>query len=97
MQPNTGPAYNGKRYPPKQILEIATNVPVDEFWGGRPSNRIFSNLGFKILKVKSYQDTWKTAAEIAREQGRLKLPVPRVQVLVDRLLAPRWVRLHEDF
>ena len=89
--------YDGKRYPPKRILAIATDVPVQYFWGGEPSNRIFRSLGFDVLKVKSYRRTLKTNSEVAREKRRLKLPVPHVNTLIEKLFAQKWIRLHEDF
>jgi len=89
--------HDGKRYPPKRILAIATGVPVQYFSGGEPSNHIFRNLGFNVLKVKSYRRTLKTPSEIAREERRLKLPVPQVKVMLKSLFAQKWIRLHEDF
>jgi hypothetical protein len=76
---------------------MAASVPVKNFSGGEPSNRIFRNLGFKVLKVKSYRQTLKTPSEIARGELRLKLPVPQVSTLLGKLFAQKWVRLHEDF
>ncbi len=31
---------NGERYPPKRVLSLATNVPVNEFGGGEPVAKI---------------------------------------------------------
>lgn len=88
---------DGKRYPPKRILELATGVPVSKFYGGEPSNRVFRDLGFKVLTVAPNQNTWKTAQEVAAEEVRLKLPVPEMEQLVEGLFSNIWVHLHRDY
>jgi len=88
---------DGKRYPPKRILELATGVPVNKFYGGEPPNRVFRELGFAVLTVAPNQNTWKTAEEIAAEQARLKLPVPKMEQLVEGLFGNVWVQLHKDY
>jgi hypothetical protein len=98
---NSGTLYaveeDGKRYPPKRILELATDVPVRDFYGGEPSNRVFRTLGFDVLTIAPNQHTWKTAEEIAKEKARLKLPIPRVNQLVAGLFDKVWVHLREDY
>jgi hypothetical protein len=32
----------GKRYPPKRILELATGVPRNKFYGGKPSTSVWA-------------------------------------------------------
>jgi hypothetical protein len=88
---------DGKRYPPKRILGLATGVPVNKFNGGEPSNHVFRSLDFEVLKIAPHQHTWKTAKELANEKARLKLPVPRVQTLLSELFRRKWVHLHRDY
>jgi hypothetical protein len=66
----------GKRYPPKRILEIATGVPTNHFYGGKPSNDVFRTLGFHVSTVDS-QIGWKSPEQIAAEQARLQYPFPK--------------------
>lgn len=40
--------HDGERYPPKEILSIASGVPVNDFVGGHSTNRCFQNLGFQV-------------------------------------------------
>ena len=47
--------YEGKRYPPKKILSVATNTHVSEFGGGESSgraNRIVEQQGFEIISLR---------------------------------------------
>ena len=88
---------DGKRYPPKRILELATGVPVSKFHGGEPANHVFRDLDFKVLKVVPSRITWKTAEEIPAEQARLKSPVPKVEQLVEELFSKVWVHLHKGY
>src|SRR5438874_10561143 len=66
----------GKRYPPKRILELATGVPRNQFYGGKPSNDVFLGLGFIITEADSGRGT--NPDEIAKEQAYLKEPIPDV-------------------
>lgn len=98
---DTGTMYaveeDGKRYPPKRLLAIATGVPVGKFYGGERSNKVFQRLRFKVLRIAENQRAWKTAEEIAAEKARMKLPVPRIEKLVDGLFRKKWVPLREDY
>jgi len=100
IEPDSGTIYavedSGKRYPPKRILEIATGVPTNQFYGGKPSNDVFRTLGFYISTVDS-QIGWKSPEQIAAEQARLQLPVPKADDLLAGLLATKWLRLHGDY
>lgn len=58
---------DGKKYPPKRILELATGVPRNKFYGGRPSNAVFNGFGFRIVETENGQ---VSPEEIAREQAR---------------------------
>jgi hypothetical protein len=42
---------NGKRYPPKLVLSLATGVPRSEFFGGQPTNNIFLALNFDVREL----------------------------------------------
>ncbi len=86
----------GKRYPPKRILELATGVPREKFYGGEPSNNVFHSLGFLISKVHPEMG-WITPEEIALEQARLKSPIPNIDELLKDLFASTWLRLHDDY
>ncbi len=43
--------YDGRRYPPKKVISIATGVPVSEFSGGRQSNEYLKSRGFEIIAI----------------------------------------------
>ncbi len=40
--------YDGRIYPPKHILSMATGIPTTEFSGGEQTNRVFRQLGFDV-------------------------------------------------
>jgi hypothetical protein len=84
---------NGKRYPPKRILELATGVPRSKFYGGKPSNDVFYGLGFHVAET---ENGGESPEEIAKEQARLAEPVPDVKHLLQDLFAKSWVRLDDD-
>lgn len=53
-----------KRYPPKRILGDATGLPLTAFSGGDETNRIFRQLGFKVLRIDdraAHLLTWNPA------------------------------------
>jgi hypothetical protein len=85
----------GRRYPPKRILELATGVPRNRFYGGKPSNVVFVGLGFHIVETESIP-SGQTAEEIAKEQARLAEPIPDVNKLLESLFAKSWVRLDDE-
>lgn len=41
-----------RRYPPKQIISIATGVPVSDFSGGTQSNSYLEQRGFEIIEME---------------------------------------------
>jgi len=43
--------HDGLRYPPKQIISMATGVSVGKFSGGRQSNEYLKNRGFEIVPI----------------------------------------------
>jgi hypothetical protein len=85
---------DGKRYPPKRILELATGVPRNQFYGGKPSNDVFLGLGFLITESDSSKGI--NPDQIAKEQARLKEPIPDVNRLVESMFAKKWVRFDDD-
>lgn len=87
---------NGKKYPPKRILELASGIPRNKFSGGQPSNRVFQGLGFHVTRISALVSA-KTGEEIAKEQARLNSPVPDVRTLVQDLFAKTWVDLHGGY
>ena len=40
--------YDGRMYPPKHILSLATGIPTADFNGGEQTNRVFRQLGFDV-------------------------------------------------
>lgn len=42
---------DGKRYPPKKIISIATGLRVSEFSGGNESNDYLKKLGFEVIEI----------------------------------------------
>jgi 5-methylcytosine-specific restriction protein A len=49
--------HEGKRYPPKKVLSIATHVPVRAFHGGREANGVLRSLGFEVVpKAAAHPD-----------------------------------------
>jgi 5-methylcytosine-specific restriction protein A len=43
--------HDGRRYPPKKIVSMATGEPVAKFSGGRSTNSYLTGLGFTIVPV----------------------------------------------
>lgn len=44
--------HEGKCYPPKKIISLATGIPVNSFWGGHPSNSYLKALGFEVIPLE---------------------------------------------
>src|SRR5207244_882162 len=44
--------FNGKRYPPKEIISRATGIGKNEFNGGDESNSYLKALGFEIVRLE---------------------------------------------
>jgi hypothetical protein len=80
---------NRKPYPPKRILELATGVPRNLFYGGKPSNDVFVALGFRIVEPGA-------GGAPKPPDPRLKEPIPDVNRLLEGLFANTWVRLDDD-
>lgn len=45
--------YEGRLYPPKLIISMATGMPVNSFSGGPQSNTYLTKLGFQIVPMRS--------------------------------------------
>ncbi len=45
--------YEGRRYPVKQIVSLATSVPVSSFSGGIEANGFVEKLGFRVVQLRS--------------------------------------------
>ena len=43
---------NGKRYPPKKIISLATGTDVDSFSGGHQSNSYLKAVGFDVIRLE---------------------------------------------
>jgi 5-methylcytosine-specific restriction enzyme A len=43
--------HNGRRYPPKKIISLATGVPVSKFSGGRQSNEYLRQRGMEVVPI----------------------------------------------
>jgi 5-methylcytosine-specific restriction protein A len=53
--------YEGKRYPVKQIISMATEIPVSDFSGGQAAgdaNQFVSGRGFRIVELRRRNPTW---------------------------------------
>lgn len=44
---------NGKRYPPKKIVSLATDAPVNSFSGGDETNEFLSARGFQVDRLRT--------------------------------------------
>ncbi len=80
---------DGKVYPPKRILELATGIPRSKFYGGQPSNDVLRGLGFYIAAGEGGPGS-------AHDLARRAEPVPAVGKLLDDLFKTKWSKLDED-
>jgi 5-methylcytosine-specific restriction protein B len=44
--------YNGRLYPVKKIISLATNTPVNSFSGGNEANKYMDGLGFTVVRLR---------------------------------------------
>lgn len=49
--------YNGRRYPVKKIISLATNTPVNSFSGGDEANRYITGIGFIVVRLRENGET----------------------------------------
>ncbi len=89
--------HDGKRYPPKRLLELATGVSRTRFSGGERTNSVYRGLGFEVLELADGRGLSKTAKELAKEMTRLRSPCPRIDQLLGDLFDREWVELHRDY
>jgi 5-methylcytosine-specific restriction protein A len=45
-------SHDGRLYPPKRVISIATDMPINSFYGGGPSNTYLSARGFVIVALR---------------------------------------------
>lgn len=43
---------NGRLYPPKIVISLATGMPTNTFYGGEPSNSYLRARGFKVIQLR---------------------------------------------
>jgi hypothetical protein len=43
---------NGRLYPPKMVISLATGLPTNTFYGGEPSNSYLRARGFKVIRLR---------------------------------------------
>src|ERR1019366_1380385 len=48
--------YEGRRYPVKKIVSMATNTPVSSFSGGTEANGFVEKLGFRVVQIRQPND-----------------------------------------
>jgi len=51
--------YEGKYYPPKMIISLATGISRDNFSGGKQSNNYLQNIGFKIVELDKQENNYE--------------------------------------
>lgn len=44
--------HDGRLYPVKEIISLATNVPTERFWGGNQSNAYVQKYGFEVTPIE---------------------------------------------
>ena len=49
--------FDGRRYPPKEIISIATGAPTSTFSGGAEANGYLQNLGFPVIGLRVSQNS----------------------------------------
>lgn len=77
---------DGKLYPPKRILSMATGIDVDDFAGGEPTNSRFKDLDFAIVKLSGLEspdeieDAVETSLSIERDlENFLVADLPQIE------------------
>jgi len=67
-------SYQDQLYPPKEIISIATGVPVSKFSGGEQSNSYLRKRGFEVIALShrfpvNYHDTVHSIYEYIKAKG----------------------------
>lgn len=74
---------DGKRYPPKRILSLASRLSFSQFNGGSQTNHVLESLGFVVRELAT-----------APPDPRLSEPIPQAEGLVEALFKKSWFHLH---
>jgi 5-methylcytosine-specific restriction enzyme A len=53
--------HDGRLYPVKKVISMASGVPRGEFSGGAGANGYLQSLGFDVIQVSSGRRGWGTA------------------------------------
>jgi len=66
----------GQLYPPKKVVSLATGIPVGQFIGGPPTNKIFKQLGYAVELLahgaSAIEQTQIPAFELGRAYSRAR-------------------------
>jgi 5-methylcytosine-specific restriction protein A len=73
---------NGQLYPPKQIVSMATGLPVSDFMGGRPTNSYLEQRKFPIVNLAALREPFSL--------------VPAPSFTIGRIY-DRWTEIHEPY
>ncbi len=57
--------HDGRTYPPKRLLELASGASKRTFGGGNTTNSVFKQLGFEVVEVESHQFTTISPTHVA--------------------------------
>ena len=66
--------FNGALYPVKQIISLATELPVSQFSGGEEFNNFVQEYGFEVISLEDKEDD----IEVSSVPGPQSLSTPRV-------------------
>ncbi|MCJ7585827.1 MAG: hypothetical protein MUO30_13800 [Anaerolineales bacterium] len=73
--------YDGRVYPPKHILSMATGIPTSEFNGGEQTNRVFRQLDFDVENKGDFLDS-----DFLDSKRRRTMPDARLTAITNALL-----------
>jgi hypothetical protein len=63
--------HDGRWYPPKKIIALATGEPVSEFSAGRASNDFLTQRGFQIIRLPTWTGTERSTPTVPFKVGRV--------------------------
>jgi len=97
-EPNAGRKFaveapNGKRYPPKRLLELSSGISRRTFGGGPETNDVFKDLGYAIVEIAPGSADFLTRAEIEKQHSRVHDQIGSLDDLSSRLFAQPWQEL----
>jgi len=87
--------HNFKFYPPKKVLSLAIQRPVDTFNGGEgknSANRVFQELDFEVINLKSHQ-----FSTTKHDPKKIHSPTPNIEELIRSLFSQTWIPLHKNY